>query len=55
LCYLQVEEFLMQHDLRSVLQQYVSQVVLTQGEKPFEELANLLLAHQATVAGKAEE
>jgi len=54
-----VEEWLMEHDIRSVLQQYVSQVVLNQGEKPFEELAALLQAHSdragAAPAGAAAQ
>jgi len=40
-----VEEFLLKHDLRSILQQCVSQVVINQGENPVQELADLLSAH----------
>jgi histidyl-tRNA synthetase len=38
-----VEEWLLKHDLRSVLQTYVSQVVLNQGDDPLNELAEMLL------------
>jgi len=49
-----VEEWLLQHELRSVLQQSVSQVVLNQGENPFQELAEMLLNHaRGDAAGAA--
>jgi len=52
-----VEEWLLQHELRSVLQQCVSQVVLTQGDDPFKELADMLLQYSSgnAVATEAPE